>query len=141
MDYNFENLRYSISKMIDKPKTNLHVLHTILSNIITNPNESKYKRVQATKLNECTRDILTSIGFKYQVEDFKEYLVYTHGAKDDLVLFLEIINKKMNEVNVKKQHQLDIHAQLEKEKELVELTHVELMNDRFSRRKYGGWLT
>jgi hypothetical protein len=140
---NFEQVKFSIQKMIDHKDTYFNLLYTILTNIHNNKDVEKYKTVKTKKLNSHTKDTLTSIGFKQKVVMFEEFYVFQDSSVNwsTLKLFIEILDTKKEIIKQKKDHTKSVIKQIEKEKQQKQIVHQELMDERTHRRKFNGWLT
>jgi hypothetical protein len=140
---NFEQLKFSIQKMIDHKDTDFNILYTILSNIKNNVDVEKYKNIKGIKINSHTKDILLSIGFKQKVVMFEEFYVFQDSSVNfsTMELFIEILDTKKEFLQKKKQHTKSVIKLIEKDKQQKQIVHNELMGERTHRRKFNGWLT
>ena len=137
----FEKIKFSIEKMIDHKDVDPSLLYTILTNILSNMDQDKYKTIKAKKLNNHTKNILECIGFKRKVVMFEEFYVFDVSNTSVLDLCLKVLGDKQKNVQNRELHKLVVYNQIKEEKQQKDIVHDQLMNGRIQRKKYNGWLT
>lgn len=136
-----EYVKSSIERLLND-KVQIELLYKILKNIQQYPDESKYKTIKASKLNEYTRDVLRQMGFKYRVKDFQEILILdSNQYKLEIDMYVDVIEKRQSYMQQQKECQKTVIQQIKQDKEKQVKTHEELMYERLHRKKYNGWLT
>lgn len=137
----FEKIKFSIEKMIDHKETDTSLLDTILTNILSNMDQDKYKTIKAKRLNNHTKNILECIGFKRKVVMFEEFYVFDVANISVLDLCLKVLKDKQKNVQKRELNKLAVSHQIKMEKQQKDIIHDQLMNERIQRKKYNGWLT